>query len=138
MYTSNATVNINNATFTNNKANENDGYGGAILLDYETATIGECTFTDNVASKGGAIYSYTTLYKIMNSQFKNNSKDDIYTRIDDEGSNITNCGEYTGTINNRDYNYTIRYNGERIILNPQPIKGSAKDKLQYVYDSLMA
>ncbi len=128
VYTSNATVNINNSTFTNNKANENDGYGGAILLDYETATIGECTFTDNVASEGGAIYSHTTLYKIKNSQFKNNSKDDIYTRIDDEGSNITNCGEYTGTINNRDYNYTIRYNGERIILNPQPIKGSAKDK----------
>ena len=57
IYTSNATVVLNKNTFTNNKANKNDGYGGAVLLDYETATVDECTFTDNVASEGGAIYS---------------------------------------------------------------------------------
>ena len=126
IYTSNATVIINKDTFTNNKANENDGYGGAVLLDFEIATIDNCTFTDNVASEGGAIYSYSTQYKIMNSQFKNNGKD-IYTRFDDEGSNITNCGEYTSTIDDRSFNYIVRYNGEKIILDPRPINGSAKD-----------
>ncbi len=128
IYTSNATVVLNKNTFTNNKANKNDGYGGAVLLDYETANVDECTFTDNIASEGGAIYSHSTLYKIKNSQFKNNTKDDIYTRFDDEGSNITDCGEYAGTINDKRFNYTLRYNGEKIILNPQPISGSAKDK----------
>ena len=127
IYTSNAKVNINKDTFTNNKANENEGYGGAIHLDYETATVEECTFTDNVAGKGGAIYSYSTLYKIMYSQFKNNTKEDIYTRFDDKGSKITDCGEYTRTINDKSYEYIIRYNGEEIKLNPQPISGSAKD-----------
>lgn len=127
IYTSNATTILNKSTFTNNKA-KIEGYGGAAHLDFGTAIVDGCTFTDNVASEGGAIYCYSTLYKIMNSQFKNNTQDDIYTKFDDEGSNITNCGEYTSTINNKSYNYIIRYNGEEIILNPQPINGSAKDK----------
>ncbi len=127
IYTSNATVNINKATFTNNKADESNGYGGAVYLDNEIATVDDSIFTGNVASQGGAIYSYATLYEIKNSQFKNNIKDDIYTKFDTKGSSITNCGEYASTIDDRSFNYIIRYNGEEIILNPQPITGSASD-----------
>ena len=126
VYTSNATVNIRKNTFTNNNANVNDGYGGALYLDYEIATVDDSTFTGNVAKQGGAIYIYNSLYKVQNSQFKNNGND-IYTKFDDEGSNITNCGEYNSTINDRKMQYVIRYNGEVITLNPQPINGSASD-----------
>ena len=124
IFTSHSTVNIEGSTFTNNKAHESDGWGGAVYLDYETATIDNSTFTDNVAGKGGAIYSLATLYNIKNSQFKNNG---IYTRFDDDGSNITNCGDYSATINEKEITYIKRYSGEKIILNPQAITGSAKD-----------
>ena len=124
IFTSRTTVNIDNSTFTNHGAHEIDGYGGAVYLDYEIAVISNSTFTDNVAGKGSAIYSYFTLYTINNIQFKNNA---IYTRFDEDGCSITNCGEYTGTINDRQINYVIRYNGDEIILNPQNITGTAKD-----------
>ena len=124
IFTSHSIVNIEGSTFTNNKAHESDGWGGAVYLDYETATIDNSTFTDNVAGKGGAIYSLATLYKIKNSQFKNN---DIFTRFDDDGSSITNCGNYSATINDQEITYLKRYSGEEIILNPQTITGSAKD-----------
>ena len=124
IFTSHSIVNIEGSTFTNNKAHEIDGWGGAVYLDYETATIDNSTFTDNVAGKGGAIYSLATLYKIKNSQFKNN---DIFTRFDDDGSSITNCGNYSATINDQEITYLKRYSGEEIILNPQTITGSAKD-----------
>ena len=128
IYSSDAKVILSNNIFVNNKADEINGYGGAAYFDYETATVEDCTFTDNVASEGGAIYSESTFYLIMNSEFKNNTNDDIYTRFDSEGSSIAGCGEYTGTINDKRFNHTIRYNGEVITLNPQPISGSAKDK----------
>lgn len=124
IFTSHSIVNIEGSTFTNNKAHEIDGWGGAVYLDYETATIDNSTFTDNVAGKGGAIYSLATLYNIKNSQFKNN---DIFTRFDDDGSSITNCGNYSATINDQEITYIKRYSGEEIILNPQTITGSAKD-----------
>ena len=128
IYSSDANVILNNNIFANNQANETNGYGGAVHFDYEAATVEDCTFTDNVASKGGAIYSESTFYLIMNSEFKNNTNEDIYTRLDDDGSTIGNCGDYTATINDKKFNYIIRYNGEIIKLNPQPISGSAKDK----------
>ena len=124
VYTSRATVTIMNGTFTNNSARETDGCGGALYLDYETALILNSTFADNSAGKGEAIYSYATLYIINNSHFKNNT---LYTRFDDEGCTITNCGEYNGTINDRNITYLIRYNGEEIILNPKHINATAKD-----------
>lgn len=124
IYTSIAKVTINNNTFTNNRARETDGCGGAVYLDYETAIISNSTFTDNAAGEGEAIYSYATQYRINNTQFKNN---DLYTRFDSEGCTITGCGEYNGTINDRNVTYVIRYNGAEIILNPQTITGSAED-----------
>ena len=124
VYTSRTTVTIDNATFTNNRAQETDGCGGAVFIDLEKAMITNSAFADNAAGKGQAIYTYGVLYAINNTQFKNNN---LYTRFDEAGSEITNCGDYTGTINDTNRTYTIRYNGEQIILNPQPIAGSAKD-----------
>ena len=77
IYSSDAKVILSNNIFVNNKADEINGYGGAAYFDYETATVEDCTFTDNVASEGGAIYSESTFYLIMNSEFKNNTNDDI-------------------------------------------------------------
>ena len=124
LFTSWTNVFIFNGTFTNNRAQETDGCGGAAYLDYKTATIANSTFTDNSAGKGEAIYSYATLYRIDNSQFKNNG---IYTRFDYDGCTITNCGQYNSTRDDRNITYVIRYNGEEIILNPQTITGSAED-----------
>ena len=124
IYSSRADVIIKNGAFTNNSAHEIDGCGGAVYLDFEEATILDSTFTDNVAGKGGAVYSLSTAYDIKNSQFKNN---DIYTRFDYDNSSITNCGEYSATINDKQLSYLVRHNGEEIILNPQKITGSAKD-----------
>jgi C1A family cysteine protease len=124
VFTSAANVAISNGTFTNNRAQEIDGYGGAVYLDFEEAIIVNSTFADNVAGTGEAIYSYTSTYKINNTQFKNNN---LFTRFDDMGCEITNCGEYSATINDKQIPYLIRHNGEEIILNPQYINGSAKD-----------
>ncbi|PWB86903.1 C1 family peptidase [Methanobrevibacter thaueri] len=124
VYTSRANVVILPGTFTNNRAQETNGYGGALYLDHGEAIIVNSTFTDNSADNGEAIYCYEMMYIIKNTPFKNNT---IYTRFDDEGSSITNCGEYTGKINDTNMTYVIRYNGEEIILNPQHIDGSAKD-----------
>ena len=124
VYTSRVTVLIENGTFTNNSAQETDGCGGALYLDYEMANIANSTFTDNSAGKGEAIYSYDTLYFISKTSFRNNN---LYTRFDEKGSYIRDCGEYNGTINDKNITYLIRYNSDEIILNPQHIDGSAKD-----------
>ena len=124
VYTSRTNVIINNGTFTNNRAQETNGCGGALYLDRAEAVIANSTFTNNSAGKGEAIYSYEMMYKINSVTFKNNT---LYTRFDDEGSVITNCGEYTGKINDTNITYVIRYSGDQIILNPQNITGSAKD-----------
>ena len=124
VYTSRANVVILPGTFTNNRAQETDGYGGALYLDHGEAIIVNSTFTDNSAGKGEAIYCYEMMYTINSTTFKNNT---IYTRFDYEDSAITNCGEYTGKINDTNMTYVIRYNGDEIILNPQHIDGSAKD-----------
>ena len=124
VYTSRTIVVIANGAFTKNSAQETDGYGGALYLDNGEAIIVNSTFTNNSAGKGEAIYSYEIMYIINNVTFKNNT---LYTRFDKEGSAITNCGEYTGKINDTNMTYVIRYNGDPIILNPQNIPGSAKD-----------
>ena len=125
VYTSRTNVMINDGTFTNNRARETDGCGGALYLDHAETIIANSTFTDNSAGKGEAIYCYEMMYMINNATFKNNK---IYTRFDDDGSSITNCGEeYKDTINDTNITYHIRYNGDPIILNPQPINGNATD-----------
>ena len=125
VYTSRTNVMINDGTFTNNRARETDGCGGALYLDHAETIIANSTFTDNSAGKGEAIYCYEMMYIINNATFKNNK---IYTRFDDDGSSITNCGEeYKDTINDTNITYHIRYNGDPIILNPQPINGNATD-----------
>jgi predicted outer membrane repeat protein len=126
IYSSNATALIKESTFTNNKADENYGLGGALYLDYGSASIDNVTFENNNATQGGAIYSFSNDYKIMNSKFENNGED-IHTRFDEKGSEITNCGNYTATINDNNFTITLRYNGEEIKLNPQAIVGSATD-----------
>nr|WP_295162693.1 C1 family peptidase [uncultured Methanobrevibacter sp.] len=125
IYTSQVTVNINKATFENNKVDEDNGRGGAVYLDYETATVENSIFKNNIAQDGLAIFSFGTQYTIKDSQFENNG---IFTRFDIDGSGITNCGEKCNeTINDRTVSYLIRYNGQTIELNLQPINGSAKD-----------
>ena len=124
VYTSRTNVAIYNDSFTNNRARETDGCGGAIYLDYGEAIIVNSTFANNSAGKGEAIYCYEIMYTINNATFKNNK---IYTRFDYTGSSITNCEGCNGTLNETNITYLIRYNGEAIILNPQPIPGSAKD-----------
>lgn len=124
VYTSRTNVAIYNDSFTNNRARETDGCGGAIYLDYGEAIIVNSTFANNSAGKGEAIYCYEIMYTINNATFKNNK---IYTRFDYTGSSITNCEGYNGTLNETNITYLIRYNGEAIILNLQPIPGSAKD-----------
>ncbi len=128
IYTSDANTLITNNTFANNKAHETDGHGGALYLDYGTllVVVSNSTFENNIASEGGAIYVYNSLYIIANVQFKNNGND-IYTKFDVEGSSITDCGEYSSVINDTKVQYVIRYNGEEITLNPQAINGSATD-----------
>ncbi|MEE1129340.1 MAG: C1 family peptidase [Methanobrevibacter sp.] len=126
VYTSNTTTVINRSTFTGNKAQANPSYGGAVYIDYETATIDSSTFTDNIAAKAGAIYSFYSKYNIINCEFNGNSED-IYTSYDAKGSSIENCGNTTGKTNDRNYTFEIRYNGDTIVLQPNPIKGSASD-----------
>ena len=52
-----STVNIHNAGFTNNTANN---YGGAIYNNGGKISIENSDFTGNTAANGGAIYSYNT------------------------------------------------------------------------------
>ena len=124
VYTSRTNVAIYNDTFTNNRAQETDGCGGALYLDHGEAIIVNSTFTNNSAGKGEAIYCYEIMYTINNATFKNNK---IYTRFDYEGSVITNCEGCNGTLNDTNISYLIRYNGDKIILNPQRINSTAKD-----------
>ena len=126
LYTSNASVLIVSTSFENNELDEYSGLGGAVYLDYGIAIIGNSTFKDNVAKQGGAIFSFNNQYKIADSKFKNNGED-IHTRFDKDGSAITNCGKYTSTINDNEFDIGLRYNGEEIKLNPLPIAGSASD-----------
>lgn len=123
IYTSQATVNINKATFENNKADEDNGRAGAVYLDFETANISDSIFKDNTAKDGSAIYSLGTLYNFKDSEFINN---DHYSRFDNEESKIENCGENI-TKTDQNISYLIRFNGQTIKLNPQPINGTAKD-----------
>lgn len=126
IYTSNATVTISKSEFSKNSADKDSGYGGAVFVDYGTVKIDGTSFADNVADKAGAVYSFNSAYSITNSEFKNNGED-IHTYFDKENCIIADSGNYTATINNKSYQLGLRYNGEDIILNPQPINGSAGD-----------
>ena len=125
IYTSDVEVYINKTTFTNNKADTDNGKGGALYLDYGLEVIDNCTFKNNAAKDTGAIYIYQSKYKIMNSIFENNGKD-IHTCFDGEGT-IINCGKCNYTQNDNNFTIPIRYNGIEITLNPQPITGCASD-----------
>lgn len=126
VYTSNASVLIYKSDFINNTANNIDGLGGAVFIDYGNAIIDSSNFIDNIAGKGRAVYIFDTSYTLSDSEFYNNG-DDIHTYFDRAGSSIKNCNSINSTINDKNYNLTIRYGGETIVLNPQPIKGSAND-----------
>ena len=67
----NATVNVNNAGFTNSHAS---GNGGAFaIFDANKVTINDSTFSGNKADgNGGAIYTQKDL-NISNSSFSNNT-----------------------------------------------------------------
>jgi predicted outer membrane repeat protein len=126
IYTSNATVNITKSIFTDNTVQIDNGLGGALYLDFGSFFIDDSTFTNNSAKSGGAIYGFDSYYVIKNSKF-NNTGEDIHTYFDEKNCLIENCGDYNATVNDRDFNITIRYNGEPIILNKQKINGSASD-----------
>lgn len=67
------TLNVSGAAFASNVAN----FGGAIALNSgvdEARTFDECTFEENQASDGGALYFYTSagLERIERSIFRGN------------------------------------------------------------------
>lgn len=53
---------LNNTTITNNTANQDEGYGGGVLVvrmkSPAAAEISDCTITKNSAAKGGGVASY--------------------------------------------------------------------------------
>lgn len=53
---------LNNTTITNNTANQDEGYGGGVLVvrmkSPAAAEISDCTITRNSAAKGGGVASY--------------------------------------------------------------------------------
>ena len=128
IYTSNTTVNIANSIFTDNSVQIDNGLGGAVYIDFGAYFIEDSNFTNNSAKSGEAIYSFDSYYEIKNSQFNNNGKD-IHTYFDENGSSISNCtGNFNAIVNDKDFNISLRFNGNEIILNKQKINGSASDK----------
>ena len=80
IHTCSADVNIStqagqNITFTTNTANEAFGYGDAIYVSGSNLTLANCTFSQNRAGYGGAIYSDGVHRIIMKGtmQFMHNS-----------------------------------------------------------------
>ncbi len=74
MWAEDQTVTIQNSTFTNNVA-DNDDVGGAISLARGTLNIDNTTFTGNTAGWSGAIFTYSdgNTLNITNSEFENNT-----------------------------------------------------------------
>ena len=127
VYASNTTVKIANSIFRDNKVQIDNGLGGALYIDFGAVYIEDSDFTNNIAKSGGAVYTFDSYYEIKNSKFTNNGED-IHTYFDEKGSSIVNCsGVYKAVINDHDFNISLRFNGNEIILNKQKINGSASD-----------
>ena len=90
-------INASNVIFTNGNGQflaDNDQYGGAIYSKGSSYSVylNNCSFYNNFARYGGAIYSSSSTIKITNSKFFNNSAG-IGGAIYAYGNNleITNC-----------------------------------------------
>ena len=128
IYTSNATAYISRSIFSQNNVGIVNSLGGALYLDFGAFFIENSSFTNNNAKSGGAVYGFDCYYIIKNSNFINNGED-IHTYFDEKGSSILNCtGDYKSNLNDHDFNITLRYNGQEIILNKQKINGTSSDK----------
>ncbi len=126
VYTSNASVIVNKGQFTNNAADKDNGFGGAVFVDLGDVKITDSSFTENVADEGAALYAFITQYNIANCEFKDNGED-IHTYFDKPNSEIIESGNYRAALNEKNYTLTLRYGADEIVLNPQPITGSASD-----------
>ena len=71
---STVTTTVNNSTFTNNTALNSGADSGAVSLRIGKLVVDGSTFTENKASEGGAIESYTNdnYMEISDSEFDSN------------------------------------------------------------------
>ncbi|WP_298499140.1 C1 family peptidase [uncultured Methanobrevibacter sp.] len=126
VYTSNASTFVGGCNFTNNTAVLFEG--GALFVDYEGLECKYNTFTENNASKGGAIFIYDSFYIIQNCDFANNGEA-IFSYYDNEGSyQKNNRFARDKVVLDEEYIATyVAYEGKQIVLNPLTIKGSPSD-----------
>lgn len=105
-YVINAT--FDSCTFTDNVAE--DGYGGAISLQYASASIDECAFTGNISDYyGGGLYVSEARIHLTNSSFTGNA-----------------CGYSDG------YGGAIEFEGNGPNPSTIPAVGAERDNISYI------
>ena len=124
VYTSNATTSIKGCSFKNNTAELQNG--GAAYIDNSYCWFSYNTFIGNLASEGGAIYSYDSKLNVLYSNFTNNNEaiHSVFTR---NGSYEKNNILATDKVIWDDVNYrtNVFFPGKQIIINRLPIIGNA-------------
>ncbi len=129
VYASNASVALENANFTGNKALFL--IGGAMLVDDCNVEINISHFEDNSADYGGAIYAYDAYFEVEGSEFLNNGEaiHGVFLKDGSYYKNITVAKKNPDTfdLDNLDYVYVSDLPGNEIILNPIEITGSVTD-----------
>ena len=132
VYTSNAMLQVTGSDFTGNEALY-DGYsnGGAMFIDNGDAIIKNTNFSNNNAFIGGAIYTYDTYFEVTSSSFTENGEaihgvfvqeDSFYKKVSVDKENPD-----TFSLDNEIYYSVADLAGNKIVLNPIEIKGSAND-----------
>ncbi len=93
------TLNVTNCTFTGNNGSSN--LDGGAIANSGNCTVNDCTFSDNKANNGGAIYNYLGNLSVNSSTFSNNNATNNGGAIFNlDGNSIFNDCKFTNNIAN--------------------------------------
>ena len=119
LYTSFTNLTINNSTFSNNTASNDNSLGGAAYFDAGFLHVNNTSFTSNDAIQGGAIYIYDSQYNISNSYFSKNVEN-IHSLFDGKTRSLSSNNFVDGKnmLNQEEYLYVYEGEGAHIDYNP--------------------
>ena len=107
---------LSNSTFTSNRVTASDETmecnGGAIYNDNGNFEIRKCTFNNNYAVDGGAIYAYYNALSISNTSFSGNNLNAVYCVFNRKEVVLENVTNETDIFSLNNTQYLTGFEGE--------------------------